>query len=182
MRSSDLSSIARWPDVPACYGWLSLDRRGGWRLQGEVVTHAGLIAFMNHHYDCDDAGRWFVQNGPQRVFVALEYTPLVLRLEGDGGLVAHTGAPAGTISTVHLDDEGSIVIHTALGVGVLDDRDLAAVFSDCHRADGSPASDEDLLDVMRGGALGLVWRGKPLQTIGRDEVAAHFGFEPNPAP
>jgi hypothetical protein len=33
------------PEVPACYGWLSLDRRGRWRLRGETVTHAGLKAF-----------------------------------------------------------------------------------------------------------------------------------------
>ena len=43
----DLSAIAKWPNVPACYDWLSLDRRGDWRLQGERVTHRGLIAFIN---------------------------------------------------------------------------------------------------------------------------------------
>ena len=31
----DAEMLAKWPDVPACYEWLALDRRGQWRLQGE---------------------------------------------------------------------------------------------------------------------------------------------------
>jgi len=30
-------SIAKWPGVPAVYGWLELDRRGGWRIKGERI-------------------------------------------------------------------------------------------------------------------------------------------------
>jgi hypothetical protein len=33
----------KWPEVPACYGWLSLDRRGYWRLKEHVISRAGLI-------------------------------------------------------------------------------------------------------------------------------------------
>ena len=73
----DFSAIARWPNVPACYDWLSLDRRGDWRLQGERVTHRGLIEFMNRQYGSDETGRWFVQNGPQRVYVELAATPWI---------------------------------------------------------------------------------------------------------
>ena len=75
----DLSAIAKWPNVPACYDWLSLDRRGDWRLQGERVTHHGFIALLNRQYGVDEHGCWFVQNGPQRVFVRLDYTPWVFR-------------------------------------------------------------------------------------------------------
>jgi len=182
MPTPDLSTAAQWPDVPASYGWLSLDRRGGWRLQGEPVTHAGLIAFMNRNYGRDDTGRWFVQNGPQRVFATLDYTPFVLRLEVDGSVTAHTGAAAGAVETAHLDDEGYVLLKTALGVGLLDDRDLATFMAGCRRDDGTPASDEDFFDVMRGRFLGLFWCGKRLQPIGRDEAPAHFGFDPNPAP
>lgn len=182
MSPTDLSPPARWPNVPASFGWLSLDRRGGWRLQGEPVTHSGLVEFLNRNYGCDEAGRWFVQNGPQRVFATLDYTPLVLRLELDGGVTAHTGAAAGPADTVYLDDEGSVLLNTAHGIGLLDDRDLAGFIADCRREDGTPASDEDFFDVMRGGFLGLFWRGKRLQPIGHDEVAGHFGFEPNPVP
>ena len=62
----DLSAIAKWPNVPACYEWLSLDRRGDWRLRGERVTHRGLIDFINRQYAVDETGRGVVHNGPQR--------------------------------------------------------------------------------------------------------------------
>ncbi len=89
----DLAAIAKWPDVPACYGWLSLDRRGDWRLQGERVTHRGLIDFINRQYAGDETGCWFLQNGPQRVFVSLAATPWIFRNDGDR-LASHTGQPA----------------------------------------------------------------------------------------
>ena len=95
----DLSAIAKWPNVPACYDWLSLDRRGNWRLQGERVTHRGLIEFMNRQYGSDESGCWFVQNGPQRVFVSLAYTPWVLRREGDA-FVTHNGQPVDPANAV----------------------------------------------------------------------------------
>jgi hypothetical protein len=91
MRQPDFSAMLRWPNVPACYGWLSLDRRGRWRLRGEAVTHAGLNDFLNRQYTHDEDGNYFVQNGPQRVFVELEYTPWVLRLTAADRIETHVG-------------------------------------------------------------------------------------------
>ena len=45
MDASVVAAMAKWPNVPDCRGWLSLDRRGQWRLQGSVVRHAGLAEF-----------------------------------------------------------------------------------------------------------------------------------------
>ena len=178
----DFSGIARWPNVPACYEWLSLDRRGGWRLQGAPVTHHGLLAFINRQYGHDEAGRWFVQNGPQRVFVDLAYTPWVFRREG-GALVAHTGEPAGDIAGQWLDDGGSLVLQTALGVGVLDDRDLAGFLAGCTMADGHPADDAALLALMAGDDRRAVFHdGRPLRLIAAVDVAKRFAFEPRPRP
>jgi len=83
-------AMAKWPDVPACTGWLALDRRGRFRMRdeacqaadepGEPIRHAALNAFIARNYTSDAEGRWFFQNGPQRVFVDLDYTPLVVRL------------------------------------------------------------------------------------------------------
>lgn len=56
MTNPDSSNVVQWPKVPACYGWLSLDRRGCWRLKGQVISHRGLISFINSHYDAD--GSW----------------------------------------------------------------------------------------------------------------------------
>lgn len=182
MQTPDLSTIAKWPNVPASYGWLSVDRRGNWRLQGEPVTHPGLAAFLSRNYGCDNTGRWFVQNGPQRVFAALDYTPFVLRLEVDGRVTAHTGTDVDGVQSVHLDDEGCVLLNTAKGVGLLDDRDLANFIASCCRDDGTPANDVDFFDVMSGAFLGLFWRGHHVQPISRDEVPARFGFDPNPSP
>jgi hypothetical protein len=181
MSDSEASTTARWPNVPACYGWLSLDRRGIWRLQGEPVAHAGLIGFLNRHYATDGAGNWFVQNGPQRVFVRLDYTPLVLRLQPDGSLTAHTGAAAGPAEGVYIDEEGSVLVHAAPAVGLLDDRDLAAFVDACRHGDGTPAGEAALLEAMAG-AGGVSWNGLPVRAIARREVPTRFGFEPAPAP
>ena len=36
-----LRAMTRWPDVPAVYGWLSLDRRGRWLIRGETLGPLG---------------------------------------------------------------------------------------------------------------------------------------------
>ena len=171
----------KWPEVLACYGWLSLDRRGCWRLKGQAIGHAGLISFINSHYGADDSGNWVFQNGPQAVFVALGYTPLVLRLDVDGRLTAHTGAAAGPVTAAYLDEEGNALLHTALGIGLLDDRDLPVFVAACQNAYGEPAEENVLLGTMTGGA-GVFWRGLPLQAINCRDVSLRFGFRPNPAP
>lgn len=181
MTAIEPATIARWPDVPACYDWLSLDRRGAWRLQGERVVHGGLVRFLNAGYASDGAGNWLVRNGPQRVFVTLDYAPWVLRLEADGGVVTHTGVAAGAVEAVHLDEEGCVLLQTAVGPGLLDDRDLVAFIAACRGVDGGAADDSALLSVMQGGD-GVFWRGLPLQAVARDEVPARFGFCPRPRP
>ncbi|KAI5912537.1 DUF2946 family protein [Thauera sp. 2A1] len=175
----------RWPNVPACYGWLSLDRRGGWRLQGEQLTHAGLVAFLNAHYEADELGAWLVNNGPQKVFARLDYTPWVLRLEADGRISTHTGIDAGPVDALYLDEEGSALLHTAHGIGLLDDRDLPRLLAECRLADDSPADDDTLMALMTGPEAErprVRWRELPLQPIRRNDVAARFGFVADPAP
>lgn len=177
----DPAATVKWPDVPACYGWLSLDRRGAWRLQGDPVKHPGLIAFINAHYAAAESGKWIFQNGPQAVFVTLDYAPLVWRMDPDGSLTAHTGAAGGVVQAAYLDDEGSILLRAACGIGLLDDRDLGAFVAGCQLAAGAPATQEYLLDVMAGGS-GVFWRDLPLQSIRRLDVPRRFGFDPDPRP
>ena len=38
--------MAKWPNVPAVYGWLSLDRRGDWRIKGERIANPGVSEFI----------------------------------------------------------------------------------------------------------------------------------------
>jgi hypothetical protein len=179
---TSLPTSTRWPDVPACHGWLALDRRGAWRLQGEKLTHAGLTAFLNAHYQSDASGAWFVRNGPQQVFVTLHYTPWVLRLGSDGTLETHSGLSVTRVDAARIDEEGSVILNTEHGPGLVDDRDLAVLFGQCRRRDGHPATDDDLLRHLEQAGEGLFWRDLPMQPIRGSDVARHFGFRPDPAP
>ena len=124
MDETVLRSMAKWPDVPDVYGWLSLDRRGNWLLKGERIGNAAFREFISRNYAADARGCWYFQNGPQRVFVALAYTPLVLNFEGEA-LFDHCGRPF-LPEQAFLDEEGSVLMLGSQGIGLLDDRDLAA--------------------------------------------------------
>ena len=126
-----LRSMAKWPDVPDVYGWLSLDRRGNWLIRNEKIGNRALREFISRNYQPDARGCWYFQNGPQRVFAALAYTPLVLHIENDA-LLDHCGRPF-LLEQAYLDDEGSVLMAGKPGVGLLDDRDLAA-YADHARA------------------------------------------------
>ena len=114
--------MAKWPNVPAVYGWLSLDRRGNWRIKGERIANQALRDFISRNYESDSAGRWYFQNGPQRVYVTLDYAPLVVHYDGDD-LRDHCGRPFAARET-YLDDEGSVLMEGENTVALLDDRDL----------------------------------------------------------
>ena len=177
----DFSAIAKWPNVPACYGWLSLNRRGGWRLQGEPVLHPGFAEFLGRQYTSDETGRWFVQNGPQRVFVELACTPWVFHRTADG-FASHTGAPAGEVLALFLDEEGKLLLHTALGIGLLDDRDLAGLLGECRDGQGQVADETVLLALMNGEPAEVFWQGLALRPIAAVDLAKSFKFEPSPQP
>ncbi|MEQ8661762.1 MAG: DUF2946 family protein [Gammaproteobacteria bacterium] len=161
-------AMARWPDVPQCFGWLGLDRRGGWRIRGEPITHARAVAFLGRHYRGDSAGRWYVQNGPQQVFVDLDYTPWIYRYDAHGGFVTHTGIRCAELSGACLDDEGNLLVVTRLGIGLVDDRDLAAC--------------ETLLELRDEQPVALAWAGTrhPLASVPRVALPARYGFVPQP--
>ena len=189
MPAPDFSAMLRWPNVPACYGWLSLDRRGHWRLRGEVLGHAGLNEFLNRQYAHDADGCYFVQNGPQRVFVELEYTPWVLRLGATDRLETHTGEDVSEIRGATLDNEGNLLIEIPEGIALLCDRDLPAL-RDCLRLpDGEPADDASVLEIIAQPVPGLTvltldWAGQhvPVASIPRSEVPGRYGFVPSPRP
>ncbi|MBL0166206.1 MAG: DUF2946 family protein [Propionivibrio sp.] len=179
----DFSGMLRWPNVPACYGWLSLDRRGQWRMRGEPVTHAGLTNFLNRQYGHDEHGNYFIQNGPQRVFVELDYTPWVLRLNSENTLLTHTGDTVEDIRGAAFDEEGNLLLECMDGIALLCDRDLPALLACLRQTDGEAANDADLLAVLdqtpgTSSTLSLEWDGKliPVGILRRQEVARRYGF------
>ena len=130
-------AMAKWPHVPHCYGWLGLDTRGGWHMRddhvqaqgpfpqarGTLLRHDKLIEFIHRNYERDAQGCWFFQNGPQRVYVELEATPLVWRIGADGAVTSHTGHPA-HVTGCFLDEEGRLYLDTDIGFGLVHTLDM----------------------------------------------------------
>ncbi len=177
------AALAKWPSVPHVYGWLRLDRRGGWRLRDEAIAHAGLNDFLSRNYGRDEHGRHFVQNGPQRVYVTLDYVPWVVRLE-QGCLLCHDGAAMQRPRLALIDDEGSLLLHDGERIALLDDRDLPAALAQWCDAAGDALTDERIELALEGRPQDCCWRiGERLvvlEAIERAQVAARFGFDPAP--
>jgi hypothetical protein len=192
MDESVRKALARWPDVPNVYGWLDLDRRGDWMIKGERIGNAGLKAFIARNYECDSSGRWFFQNGPQRVFVTLAYLPFVLRTSGTEPLQlnTHSGRVVDHVTGAWIDDRGGLVLRWSEGVGAVDDRDLADAARCFTDSQGRPMADAEFakaLDPATGGRRAGFWfdyGGKrlPVGRISAGEVAQKFGFDPEPRP
>jgi hypothetical protein len=186
-----LKAMAKWPNVPSVFGWLSLDRRGNWLIKGEPISNEALNAFIDRNYLHDDEGRWFFQNGPQRVFVALAYTPFVYRVASAEHealvLDTHTGLHVTRINSVLMDEEGAILLDTEHGVGIIYDLDLDRLSPHLLDEHGVPvhedAFDELLEDARSAPPLWLQFGGTRLKVghIHSTEVARQFDFVADPA-
>ena len=151
-------ALAKWPNVPDCYGWLGLDARGNWYMRddrvqaagpfasanaggtlqgkGSMLKHEKLIDFIQRNYESDATGRWFFQNGPQRVYVELEATPWIWRIGRGRGPGANHGLEDGFEVTSHdgrtaqaqrclLDEQGRVYLVTDIGFGLVHTQDVA---------------------------------------------------------
>ena len=194
MDDSVRQAMAKWPNVPHCYGWLALDARGGWRMRDDAAQqsgHAGdriakqaLLGFINRNYACDDDGRWYFQNGPQRVYVDLEATPYIARTDPVQGFLLQTGETVGQIDQAYMTERGQLILQSGGKLALVDDRDLAQ----CTAAmfiDGAPASDEQLLAWLGAetpASMTLRHRGceLPVQRIDSAGLAQRFGFVQQP--
>jgi hypothetical protein len=130
-------ALAKWPNVPHCYGWLGLDARGNWYLRddrtqaagpfvqarGSMLQHEKLIDFIQRNYEHDETGQWFFQNGPQRVYVELEAAPLVWRIGADFSVTAHTGMAVEPTACL-LDELGRLYLAAPIGLGLVHTQDV----------------------------------------------------------
>lgn len=188
-----LRAMAKWPDVPAVYGWLALDRRGNWLLKGGPISNSAVSAFIGRNFARDDHGRWFFQNGPQRVYIQLEYTPLVLRVVevrgGTTGFEDQSGRRIASVDGAWLDESGSLVLLTNLGPGVVDDRDLARLTPSFVDVNGNPLRDdvlEELIDLAGRQSAVPLWlkfgeRSVKTEPILSRDVPSRFFFDRDPA-
>jgi hypothetical protein len=183
-------AMAKWPDVPAVFGWLSLDARGQWLLREERIGNRLLVEFIGRNYAADGSGRWFFQNGPQRVFVALAYAPWVLRVSGEQRLITHTGRPVRAVTSAWMDREEIVTLHTEHGAGAVDDRDVESLASWISDAAGRALGEDELieaLDRIQAGhdpniRLRYAGRAVPLLPIRAEEIPARLGFIRMPQP
>jgi len=167
-------AMAKWPNVPACYGWLGLDTRGNWYMRddrvqslgpfvggppaakGSLLLHEKLIDFIHRNYLADDQGRWFFQNGPQRVYIELAATPWIWRVQADFSLQSHTGLPT-QCTACHTDEQGWLYLETPLGFGLVHTQDVGVA---------AQAVDAGL------------WRVQPLL---RADLPGRYGYVTSPA-
>ena len=162
-------AMAKWPNVPHCHGWLGLDMRGRWYLRdtqvqalgafpqskGSLLEHEKLLAFVARNYASDAQGRWFFQNGPQRVYVELESTPFIWRVEANGSMKSHNGVQA-TATACLVDEAGHLYLHSEPGLGLVHTLDVPLV------ADA----------IERG-----TWQ---VETVSSAELPQRFGFVRSP--
>jgi len=186
-------SMLKWPNVPAVYGWLRLDRRGNWLVKMpsgpgmpnryERIRNAVVTDFIGRNYARDESGRYFFQNGPQRVYVACDYTPYVFRLDDAGtGFAAQNGEPAAGLTRMMLDESGALLLECRPDVGVVLDRDLAKVIEAVR---DSVADEEELFAAVQGGEarrIRICGQDLELAPVLSAEVPRRYGYVPHPAP
>lgn len=199
-----LRSLIKWPNVPHCFGWLALDRRGQWRMRdeftqqhqlpGQVIKHTALNECIARNYACDELGRYFFQNGPQRVFITLDATPWIARMiPADKGQNLINQCHQAIEPTAALSDEkGNIYIVGAIDQTIYDGKQNNA--SQFIKIDGLTVAllhDHDLdyfseLAKLREEACSFggswVWHDKqlPLDPIHSEELASRFNFIAKP--
>ena len=167
------AALKKWPNVPACVGWLALDARGDWYMRDDRVQHAGpfpqvkgsrilhdkLREFIHRNYAADEHGAWFFQNGPQRVYVELEVAPWVWRLsaaDGHTALESHTGLAA-TFESAWLDEYGRLFVATELGLGIVHTLDMGLAADAVERGLWAPTDTRfDALPALHGYRLSPV--------------------------
>jgi hypothetical protein len=163
-------ALAKWPNVPHCWGWLGLDARGQWymrddRIQalgtfphakGSLLRHEKLVDFIHRNYEPDGDGQWYFQNGPQRVYVELEATPWIWRLGPGFSVSSHTGRPA-KVRESYVDEAGRLYLDTDAGIGLVHTLDMEQAADAVEQAVWTP------------------------QAVRADELPARFGFVRSPA-
>lgn len=199
--------MARWPNVPDVFGWLSLNAGGHWRLhpdgdaldkrgahssltEGVSIDSARINQFINRNYGRDAVGRWYFQNGPQRVYVRLDVAPYVFhttdpQLETTGFLT-HNGLSISTVTRWCLDDRGHLYADTDSGAGLIASRDLPPLMDRLVTTRGESlldvfenreATDVTSVDVRLGDSAVA-----PLYVCRFEQVADLFGFARYPKP
>jgi Protein of unknown function (DUF2946) len=182
-----LKSLERWPNVPALFGWLGLDRRGRWLIKGEPITHPRIVETINRNYGVDEHGRWYFQNGPQRGYVALEYAPFVLRTDGDR-FITHNGLAVAQPSEVIVDEHGAVSLATEHGLGEIAGADLDRIL-EAMTLDDQPVDEVRLASLLAHAPqvatrMRVAIAGRRLAVVrwNESDLPKQYGFVRDPQP
>jgi hypothetical protein len=189
------AAMRKWPNVPDVYNWLRLDERGRWRVRArdyessgrfETIGNQAVVAFIGRNYQSDERGRWFFQNGPQRVFVGLACAPWVFHFDGTQVPVTHTGRAATRVDAVLLDEQQTPIFATDLGPGALSDQDYDAFIAALRDADGVPLADT-AFEAWLADQTGAIYcaidgTSRAVEPITRTGLATRYSFNPDPQP
>ena len=190
MDAEVLAALAKWPNVPAVFGWLGLTARGEWRLKGAPIDNAAIRTFIGRNYAGDEQGCWYFQNGPQRVYVKLDATPWIWRVDAQGTVSAHNGAPPQRAAGAALLDDGRLLLLTDLGPGLIDDRDAAWALRCVTDRTGTALNEQGLNRWLDGRdeafvaprLLGLQGPALRIERLAFDALERRYGFVREPRP
>ncbi len=183
-------AMTKWPNAPALFGWLRLDRRGQWYLRGERIERDILTGFIGRNYESDEHGRWYFQNGPQRGFVELDYTPWILFSQPDGSLHTHTEQAVQSCEAAYLDETGNLILVCEHGPGLLSESDLDWALERFRTPQGEPPEEAALmaaLEALQSGEaaeLALEYGGRivEVEPIRAAEAPERLGYVQRPEP
>jgi len=133
-------AMAKWPNVPHCYGWLGLDERGNWYMRDDRVQAAGpfpqakgSVALQRS----EEADRLHppqlrtmtsTASGSSRTGRSASYVELQRR-PGSGAwtlpvpVASHTGAAA-QVRASFVDESGRLYLETDRGFGLVHTQDI----------------------------------------------------------
>ena len=162
------------------------------KLPGQVIQHLALNDFISRNYAVDELGRYFFQNGPQRVFVTLDTTPWIVRLiPSEQGLRLITQCKTHLEPSAALSDEkGNIYIVGLIHVEM--NESTRAYLSAADHLSVALLHDHDLdlfseLAKLREEACSFGgswnWHGKQLSLdpVHSNELSTRFNYNPSPS-
>jgi hypothetical protein len=118
--------------------------------------------------------------------VAERARSLWVAVAGSAQLRTHTGQPVAQAGSAWLDEDGALLVECLGSVGLVHDRDLEGLLPYLREAGGGEL-DEARFDRWLGGSalevrLHLDAAVLAVGRIGRGQVPARFGFDPQPRP
>jgi len=158
------------------------------QLAGNVIGHVALNEFISRNYAHDSLGRYFFQNGPQRVFITLDATPYITRIiptESGLQLLTQCGTEIKPQSALS-DEKGNIYI-TGLIQQSLSDQIDGAAFTKTESLSVALLHDHDL-DLFSDQSKVIEdacsfrgswqWQGNqlPIEPLHSAELASRFNF------